>query len=199
MFTPGLFTGDLIRWIGEPAVILMGCAFMIVHSAIALSGLGRWHFGAALMLSGVGWNFMFVSGSSLLVAAMPDKVQRVAQQAIPKVDIGERPAAAANGGGTGQPVSTPEPATSRADSLQAARRLRIQGVSEFMVRAISVIAALTSGLLLDSSGWSLVHVVGLVPAALTFGTVCWFALTSGSCCKRYTPPTPPRNDLVASA
>ena len=204
MFTPGLFTGDLIRWIGEPAVMLTGCASMIVHSAVALSGLGRWHFGAALMLSGVGWNFMYVSGSSLLVAALPDKVQPVAQQAIANVYIGERPAAAADGGGSGKRVSTPEPVASaalaRADGLHAARRLRIQGISEFMVRAISVIAALTSGLLLDSSGWSLVHVVGLVPAALTFGTVCWFALTTGSCCKRYTPPTPPTsNNLVASA
>jgi hypothetical protein len=41
------------------------------------SGVGRWHFGAALMLSGVGWNFMFVSGSSLLVAALPDTPQPV--------------------------------------------------------------------------------------------------------------------------
>jgi MFS family permease len=195
MFAPGLFTGDLIRWIGEPAVMLVGCVLMIVHSVVALSGLGRWHFGAALMLSGVGWNFMFVSGSSLLVAALPDKPQPATEQAIAKADNGER-TAAVNG------VSTAEPAAStgsaRADGQHAARRLQMQGVSEFLVRTISVIAALTSGLLLDASGWNLVHIVGLVPAAMTFGAVCWFALISGSCCRRYTPPASP-NDQVASA
>lgn len=86
MFAPGLFTGELIRWFGEPAVILLGCVSMIVHSAIALSGVGRWHFGIALMFSGVGWNFMFVAGSSLLVAALPDKPQPDAAQTAAKSD-----------------------------------------------------------------------------------------------------------------
>ena len=86
MFLPGLFTGELIRWFGEPAVILVGCVSMIVHSVIALSGVGRWHFGIALMFSGVGWNFMFVAGSSLLVAALPDKPQLDAKQTTSKSD-----------------------------------------------------------------------------------------------------------------
>lgn len=186
MFAPGLFTGDVIRLVGEPAVMLTGCILMIAHSVIALSGAGRWHFGAALMFSGVGWNFMFVSGSSLLVAALPDKPQ-AAENPIVKANHDEGPA----GGDEkrkGQ-VRNPEVEANRGP----ARRLQMQGASEFLVRTISVVAALTSGLLLDVSGWTLVHIVGLVPAAMTFGIVCWFAVRTGSCCRRYIAPASAEN------
>lgn len=110
MFLPGLFTGELIRWFGEPAVILVGCVSMIVHSAIALSGVGRWHFGIALMFSGVGWNFMFVAGSSLLVAALPDKPQPDAKQKTSKSDNADavEPAAASAATGESPRTSSPE-------------------------------------------------------------------------------------------
>ena len=179
MFAPGLFSGEIIRCIGEPAVMLLGCVLMVTHSFVALSGVGRWHFGAALMLSGVGWNFLFVSGSSLLVAALPDTPQPVAENAI-----NDEGAASGDGPATAAPTP-PAPAGS-----QAARRLRIQGVSESLVWTISVVAATTSGLLLQVSGWTLVHIVDMVPVALFFCAVCWFALASGSCCKRYTAPAP---------
>ena len=36
MFAPGLFSGEIIRCLGEPAVMLVGCILMIVLSAVAL-------------------------------------------------------------------------------------------------------------------------------------------------------------------
>merc|ERR1712070_256819 len=73
MFAPGFVTGEAIRWKGEISVVVFGAIAMILHSVTALSGQGRWHFGVALMLSGVGWNCMYTAGSALLVAAVPDK------------------------------------------------------------------------------------------------------------------------------
>ena len=69
MFAPGFFTGEVIAKLGEPAVMLVGTLMLLSHSATALAGTGRWHFGVALMFSGVGWNFLYTAGSALLVAS----------------------------------------------------------------------------------------------------------------------------------
>ena len=52
----------------------------------------------------------------------------------------------ADAGGGGK---SPAAVAGAAGGSQAARRLRIQGASEFLVRTISVVGALTSGLLLE--------------------------------------------------
>ena len=52
----------------------------------------------------------------------------------------------ADAGGGGK---SPAAVAGAAGGSQAARRLRIQGASEFLVRTISVVVALTSGLLLE--------------------------------------------------
>ena len=56
MYAPGFFTGDVIRRFGEPLVMLVGAAMMLVHSMIALVDDGRWNFGIALMFSGLGYS-----------------------------------------------------------------------------------------------------------------------------------------------
>ena len=66
MFAPSFFTGALIaRW-GVFTVIATGIAIMAGCVAIALSGISVAHFWWALTLLGLGWNFMFVGGSTLL-------------------------------------------------------------------------------------------------------------------------------------
>ncbi len=66
MFAPGFFTGHLVRRFGPPRIMLAGCAMMFATMAIAHHGLTYWHFWSALVLLGVGWNFMFVGATTLL-------------------------------------------------------------------------------------------------------------------------------------
>lgn len=66
MFLPSFFTGHLIHRFGVLPVMLTGVALLFVHVAITVSGVGMPHFLSALTLLGVGWNFMFVGGTTLL-------------------------------------------------------------------------------------------------------------------------------------
>jgi MFS family permease len=66
MFLPGFFTGRLIERIGERATILLGIGINVLSLAVAFAGVGIWHFWIALTLLGVGWNLMFVGGSTLV-------------------------------------------------------------------------------------------------------------------------------------
>ncbi len=67
MFAPSFFTGWLINRYGVAAVLLSGHVLCALCVACAVSGIGLSHFYVALLCLGVGWNFMFVGGTSLLV------------------------------------------------------------------------------------------------------------------------------------
>ena len=66
MFAPGFFTGSLIRRFGVLNVILAGIALVALCVVIALNGITVTHFLLALALLGVGWNFMYTGGTTLL-------------------------------------------------------------------------------------------------------------------------------------
>jgi MFS family permease len=66
MYAPGFFTGSLIRRFGVLNVILAGLVLLAVAVAVALGGNTIPHFWAALVLVGMGWNFMYVGGTTLL-------------------------------------------------------------------------------------------------------------------------------------
>jgi MFS family permease len=66
MFAPSFFTGGLIKRFGTMVVMLTGVVLNLICVGIALSGTEVVHFWFALFLLGVGWNFMFVGGTSLL-------------------------------------------------------------------------------------------------------------------------------------
>ena len=66
MFLPGFFTGSLIQRIGERATIGLGIGVNSVSVAVGLAGVTVWHFWLSLLLVGVGWNLMFVGGSTLV-------------------------------------------------------------------------------------------------------------------------------------
>jgi len=66
MFAPGLVTGSVIGRIGIVPVILAGGVLMLACALIALSGVEVWRFTAALLLLGVGWNFMYTGATALL-------------------------------------------------------------------------------------------------------------------------------------
>jgi MFS family permease len=66
MFAPSFFTGSLIKRFGVLPVMLVGTLLMFVCVAVALSGVDVMQFLVALMALGVGWNFLFVGGTTLL-------------------------------------------------------------------------------------------------------------------------------------
>ena len=66
MFVPSFFTGHLISRFGIFNIMVVGSIFMIGGVAVALTGVTEWHFRGALMLNGVGWNFLFVGATTLL-------------------------------------------------------------------------------------------------------------------------------------
>lgn len=69
MYVPSFFTGALIRRFGVLGVMAAGIALLGAHVAIALSGIAFLHFLSGLTLLGVGWNFLFVGGTTLLTEA----------------------------------------------------------------------------------------------------------------------------------
>lgn len=66
MFLPSFFTGKLIQKFGVLNIILVGAILNGICMAFALAGLDLMNFWIALVALGVGWNFMFIGGSSLL-------------------------------------------------------------------------------------------------------------------------------------
>jgi MFS family permease len=66
MFFPSFFTGHVIRWIGELKVMALGGIASIGTVVIGLHGISLPHFWLSLILLGLGWNALYVSGTSLL-------------------------------------------------------------------------------------------------------------------------------------
>jgi MFS family permease len=69
MFAPSFFTGGLIRRMGVLNVLLTGAALLFACVGIAMSGVTLMHFWWALTLLGVGWNFLYIGGTTLLTEA----------------------------------------------------------------------------------------------------------------------------------
>lgn len=69
MFLPSFFTGALIARFGVLRVMFAGVGLLTGHIVAALSGTEVPHFFSALTLLGVGWNFMFIGGTTLVTEA----------------------------------------------------------------------------------------------------------------------------------
>lgn len=66
MFAPSFFTGDLIRKFGVMQVMIVGCILLIACALINLNGTSLLHFESALILLGIGWNFLYIGATTLL-------------------------------------------------------------------------------------------------------------------------------------
>jgi MFS family permease len=69
MYAPAFFTGDLIKRFGVLKVMGAGVLLNLACIGIGLSGLHVAHFWWSLVLLGVGWNFLFIGGTTLLTEA----------------------------------------------------------------------------------------------------------------------------------
>jgi MFS family permease len=66
MFAPSFVTGPLIKRIGVLPVMFAGALFNFAAIAIALSGISVSQFWWSLVLLGVGGNFLYIGGTTLL-------------------------------------------------------------------------------------------------------------------------------------
>ena len=82
MFVPSFFTGSLIRRFGCLPVMAVGVVLNAVCIAVALSGVDLMQFLVALFALGVGWNFLFVGGTTLFTEAYRPEERTTAQAAM---------------------------------------------------------------------------------------------------------------------
>lgn len=68
MFAPSFFTGSLIARFGALRIQGIGLVALAGTAAAGMAGDGVVHFAVALILLGIGWNFLFVTGTTLLTA-----------------------------------------------------------------------------------------------------------------------------------
>ncbi|WP_246526208.1 MFS transporter [Plastoroseomonas hellenica] len=80
MFAPGFVTGRLIQRFGIRPIIVAGALLTMGCVAASVAGVSFAHFGIALGLLGIGWNFMFV-GATALLATSHTAEERVRAQA----------------------------------------------------------------------------------------------------------------------
>jgi len=67
MYAPSLVSGYLIDRLGVVRIMTSGCVILAVAVAAGFMGREVLHYGASMILLGVGWNFLYVGGTSLLV------------------------------------------------------------------------------------------------------------------------------------
>ncbi len=69
MYLPSLISGVLIGRFGARRVMIGGAALLGATLVAGLAGRHVLHYGLAMVALGVGWNFLYVGGTSLLVRA----------------------------------------------------------------------------------------------------------------------------------
>ena len=66
MYLPSLITPWLVKKIALKGLLIIGTVIYIAVALIAFAGQGVMHYSWALILLGIGWNFLFLTGTSLL-------------------------------------------------------------------------------------------------------------------------------------
>ena len=110
MFLPSFFTGHLIQRFGVLPIIATGAAIELGCALVNLAGVDFWNFLFANVLVGLGWNFAYVGGTTLLTR-------------------------------TYEPVE----------------RAKVQATHDFMVYATTATAALASGVMHATAGWTVIN------------------------------------------
>ena len=82
MFVPSFFTGHLIKRFGALPIMAIGVLLEAACIAVALSGIDLMQFLVALFTLGVGWNFLYIGGTTLLTATYRPEEKNKAQGAM---------------------------------------------------------------------------------------------------------------------
>ena len=79
MFLPSLFTGNLIKRFGFSNIMYMGVFFYALTISLSLFEPTFINYFASLIFLGIGWNFLYISGTSLLVTTYNEQEKFKAQ------------------------------------------------------------------------------------------------------------------------
>ena len=66
MFVPSFFTGQLIQRYGAAKITAIGLGILMLSAVVGIMGISFGHFAVSLILLGLGWNFGFIGGTTLL-------------------------------------------------------------------------------------------------------------------------------------
>lgn len=66
MFAPSFFTGSLIDRFGVLKIMFAGALILLACAVVALSGQLYSYFLVGLLMLGIGWNFLYIGGTTLL-------------------------------------------------------------------------------------------------------------------------------------
>jgi len=66
MFAPSLVSGFLIEKLGVVRMMFLGALLLLVTSVVGMQGQSILHYWWALLMLGVGWNFLYVGGTTML-------------------------------------------------------------------------------------------------------------------------------------
>ena len=79
MFLPSLFTGNLIKRFGFSNIMYLGVFFYALTISLSLFEPTFINYFASLIFLGIGWNFLYISGTSLLVTTYNEQEKFKAQ------------------------------------------------------------------------------------------------------------------------
>ena len=79
MFLPSLITGNLIKKFGHSNIIYIGVLFYAITIILSLFEQTYTNYMLALIFLGLGWNFLFISGTSLVVLTYNEEEKFKAQ------------------------------------------------------------------------------------------------------------------------
>ena len=82
MFVPSFFTGSLIKRFGALPIMGVGVLLNFACIAVALSGVDVMQFLIALAALGLGWNFLYIGGTTLFTEAYRPEEKTTAQAAM---------------------------------------------------------------------------------------------------------------------
>ena len=82
MFVPSFFTGSLIKRFGCLPIMSVGVVLNAACIAVALSGVDLMQFLVALFVLGVGWNFLYIGGTTLFTQTYQPEEKTTAQAAM---------------------------------------------------------------------------------------------------------------------
>ncbi|WP_373503093.1 MFS transporter [Aestuariivirga sp.] len=79
MFVPSFFTGSLIARFGAEKISALGMVLLVAAAVAGLMGIRFENFAVGLILLGLGWNFGFIGGTTLLTTTYESAERNKAQ------------------------------------------------------------------------------------------------------------------------
>ncbi len=98
MFVPSFFTGQLIKRYGVELITGIGMVILVTAGIVGLLGITFTHFSVALILLGLGWNFGFIGGTTMLTSCY-EPSERAKVQAVNNFGVSLMVAIASAGSG----------------------------------------------------------------------------------------------------